>query len=209
MIGIVLALYVGQSITPSNGSDGTLLGINSNKAMQVVPGWSGRPTYTCAVASQNAQAARTLILDSSKTKRTRLVSICWGGGSGTSAASMTVTLKRYDAASTGAGSTTLESTTGGSTAVVSKFDRSDPDWDGVCSTTGSTGGTGTLLFTYSTVVGEHGAGAADPADVITCQDFPFGVSIQAGSSHSLALNLSATTGGLTTSQFLYMRFVAE
>lgn len=209
MIGIILALYVGQNITPSDGTNGSLLGINSNNALEVVPGKSARATYTCAVATQNAQGARTLILDSSKFRKTRLVSVCWGGGSGSSAAAMTVTLKRYNAASTGAGSTTPESTTGGSTAVVSKFDQSDPDWDGVCSTTGSTGGTGTLLWSYSTTIGEHGAGTADPADVITCQDFPMGVSIQAGSSHSLVLNLGATTGSFTTTQFLQMRFVAE
>lgn len=150
-----------QGIPIKSGATSDLLTINTNKAALVVAGIPTRKTYVAASNGLTTTALFNISIEASAGTGFKLAGWCVGFSNATAAAAVTVSVnRRSTGASTGGTVMTAEGT---GTDAISKMDPTDADFGGIARrTAGALGTIGALIDSQGIMIGELGAGLADP-----------------------------------------------
>lgn len=213
LIGAALTFsaVVWAGVNIVSGASTDTLTVNTNKAALVVTGKSTTDTYTCTATGLATTALYSMQLDAEVSRGYRLVRWCVGTSAATAAALQTVTVQRRTTASTGGSAATAEGTASPS---VSKMSPSSGNWGGRCAVTPTLGTAGAVLDGTGWVVGELGAGAADPAGPdVFCKVYgdsgEIAPTVVAGTANGISISVTAAGAGGLAAGSISMTFVAD
>jgi hypothetical protein len=207
---VAVSAYASVKMLGSDGS--STASVNTNGALEEVRGKSVRATYSCTATGLTTTSAYTMQLAAGSAKAIRIFKICTGTTSATAAALQTITVQRRTTASSGGTAATAEGT---SSPAVSKFDPADSNFSGICTVTPTLGTAGAVLDGWGQMVGELGAGAADPPSLpVFCKSyFDMGyekpIVIQAGTANGVSVSATAAGSGGLASGSITMMFTEE
>jgi len=160
---VLLALLVGslaaaQGVAIKSGATSDLATVNTQNALLIQTGISTRPTYAIVASGLTTSSAYNLGVEAGATGF-KLLGWCVSLSNATAAAAVTVAVNRRTAASTGGTLCVAEQS---SSCSVSAYDPTDVAFDGIGRSTGTLGTIGALVDSVGFMIGELGAGAADP-----------------------------------------------
>jgi len=187
--------------------------VDTNKNLRTTAGASTRPTYICSAGGLTTTALYSLSLEAPASPGFKLAGWCVGVTGATAAAAVTVTVQRRTTASTGGTAATAEGT---ATPAMSKMDPADGNFGGRCVQTATLGTAGAVLDQQGFMVGEIGAGAADPPSISSfCKYYDTGGSsfkmptVSAGTANGISISVSAPGAGGLASGSISAIFIAE
>lgn len=157
------------------------------------------PTWIASASGLATTSAYTMSVEPNAVRSVRLATICVGSSNATAAAAVTVTVQRRLTASSGG---TVATSEGTGTAAVSALEQGDGIYPGIVRITGTLGTAGPVLDQWSFMVGELGAGAADPTSFpVFCKSYgdvgTKPITIPQGVANGLSISVSASgSGGL-------------
>jgi hypothetical protein len=193
---LLLASPVLADVQLKSGASTDTLTINTQKAALTTAGNSTRVTYVASSSALVTTALYSLAIEAAAGTGFKLVSFCVGFSNATAAAGITIDVKRTTAASSGGTALTAEGT---GADAISKMDPGDANFTGVARRTGTLT-TGVTLDQYGAMVGELGAGAADPTSLpIFCKQYGQNGEkmpvVAAGTTNGIAIRVSAPGAG--------------
>lgn len=200
----LLAILVLSAATPTWAGvsvcddGGTPCGdVNAAKAQITNVGPSSRLTYGMSGSALTTTALYGCAIEAGASAAFKVARVCWGATSATAAAGVTVKFFRTTAASSGGTAATNEGT---GAVAISKYDPAAGNWPGVGRAGGITTTAGATLFQWSYMVGEIGAGTADPGgQPAHCYEFGKNgtqmPSVVAGTANGAAITITSLGAG--------------
>lgn len=212
---VTLLLLIASSSWAANICDpvtGTnCASVEANKGLGITEAKSSKATYIASSSALATTAAYNLSIEAGASQGFRLSGFCVSISNATAAAAVTVSVNRRTTASAAGTQLTNEGTGADS---ISKMDPADASFPGIARRTATLGTIGATLFQTGFMVGELGAGAADPpSEKPFCYYFGHHGGklpvIQAGTTNGVSITVTAPGAGGLASGAISAELIAD